>query len=102
MIVWEMLHPRMTVEHLGHIIYWLDDFNPKSATEQLNDGYQFGGWQPFKGFKLREDNALLYPGDPPTIPLAQAQLRDELVVFYDHSWVAVIQPDRSFEVCRMD
>lgn len=102
MIEWEFLHPKMTLEHLGYIPDWLSEANPKSAREQLNDGYAFGGWRPFRGFKLRHDNALLYPGDPPTIPLAQAKLRDELIVFYSHSWVAVIQPDRSFEVCRMD
>lgn len=56
----------------------------------------------FKGFTLADDNSLVYPGDPPVQPLAQAKLRHELVVFYPHSWVAVIQPDRSFEVCRMD
>lgn len=101
-VKWKMLHPEMTIEHLGYIPYWLDEANPKSAREQLNDGYQCGGWRPFPGFKLRDDNSLVYPNDPPTIPLAQGRLRDELIVFYPHSWVAVIQPDRSFEVCRMD
>lgn len=102
MIEWIMLHPKMTLEHLGYIPYWLDEANPKSAREQLNDGYHFGGWRPFPGFKLMDDNSLTYPGDPPMRPLARAKLRDELVVFYPHSWVGVIQPDRSFEVCRMD
>lgn len=102
MIDFELLHPRMTKAALGYIPYWLSVDNPKSAREQLDEGYTFGGWQPFEGFKLAPDNSLHYPGDPPTVPLAQAKLRDELVVFYPHSWVAVIQPDRSFEVCRMD
>lgn len=102
MIKFELLHPRMTQAHLGFIPQWLSVDNPKSAREQLNDGYAFGGWDPFKGFTLNDDNSLSYPGDPPQKPLAQAKLRDELVVFYPSSWVAVIQPDRSFEVCRMD
>lgn len=102
MLQWEFLHPKMTMEHLGYIPYWLYDENPKSAREQLDAGYQFGGWQPMQGFKLTDDNCLTYPKDPPLRPLAQAQLRDELIVFYDHAWVAVIQADRSFEVCRMD
>jgi len=42
------------------------------------------------------------PGDPPFKPLAQAKLRDELIVLYEADFVAVIQPDRSFEVARMD
>lgn len=99
---WKMLHPRMTMDHLGYIPGWLDDANPKSAREQLGDGYRFGGWRPFKGHVLLADNSLKFPGDPKMQPLAQAELRDELIVFYPHSWVGVIQKDRSFEVCRMD
>ncbi len=102
MIKFELLHPRMTQAHLGFIPQWLSEGNPKSAAQQLHDGYAFGGWDPFQGFTLNKDNSLSYPGDPPQRPLAQAKLRDELIVFYPSSWVAVIQPDRSFEVCRMD
>lgn len=34
--------------------------------------------------------------------LARCQGGDETLVFYQHSWVAIIQQDWSFEVCRMD
>jgi hypothetical protein len=107
MIKWEMLqHPHMTtaqiVWQLGYLPHFLSKDDLRSAREQLNANYKFGGWQPFSGFKLMDDNSLEYTGDPPTIPIAQAKLRDELIVLYPHSWVAVIQPDRSFEVCRMD
>jgi hypothetical protein len=101
-VPWRMLHPRMTMEHLGFIPGWLHEDDPRDARAQLDAGYIFGGWDPFPGFTLAEDNSLHYPGDPPTVPLAAALLRDELIVFYEHAWVAVIQPDRSFEVCRMD
>lgn len=102
MLKWQMLHPQMTMAHLGLIPLWLLDVDKRPAREQLNEGYKWGGWQPFEGFALGEDNSLSYPGDPPLQPLAQARLRDELIVFYRHAWVAVIQKDRSFEVCRMD
>lgn len=99
---WELLHPEMTLDQLGNIPFFLYD-NAASAREQLDLGYRFaGGWRPFHGHTLHADNSLSYPGDPPLMPLAQARLRDELIVFYDHSWVAIIQPDRSFEVARMD
>jgi len=101
-VEWKLLHPRMTMEHLGFIPAWLRDDNPKSAKQQLHEGYPFGGFQPFQGFRLLENNALVYPGDPPQQPLAEASLRDELIVFYPSSWVAVIQKDRSFEVARFD
>lgn len=99
---WKFLDRRMTMAHLGYIPYWLSESNPKSAAKQIDEGYAFGGWSPFKGFTLEADNSLSYPGDPDMPPLAEARLRDELIVFYPHSWVAVIQPDRSFEVARID
>lgn len=102
MMTWRLLNPRITPEHLGLIPHFLFEDDQRPAKEQFNERYVFGGWSPFLGFKLRSDNSLKYPGDPAMMPLAQTKLRDELVVFYDHAWVAIIQPDRSFEVCRMD
>lgn len=103
MINFELLHPRMTYEMLGMLPEFLSEHNPAPAKEQLDHNYKHGGgWKPFNGFKLCNNNSLIYPGDPPLKPLAQAKLHNELVVFYDCSWVAIIQLDRSFEVCRMD
>lgn len=102
MIQFELLHPKMTHQHLGLLPEFLYESDPRPAKEQFNERYVYGGWDSFKGFELTPSNALVYPGDPPQIPLAQAKLRDELIVFYNHDWVAIIQPDRSFEVCRMD
>lgn len=88
---------------IGFVSLMLNEHNPKSAAEQLNDGYQHGGgWTPFKGFTLDDQNNLKYPGDPKMKPWAFAKLRDELICVYESAWFAVIQPDRSFEVCRMD
>jgi len=103
MIKVKFLHPRANWEHLGFIPDMLSENNPKSATQQLNDGYQHGGgWTPFNGHALLPDNSIKYPGDPPHKPIAEMRLRDELILIYEHSWVAVIQPDRSYEICRMD
>lgn len=101
--VWLLLHPEITAEMLGDIPLWLSSDDPRPAKEQIDTAYRHGGgWDPFPGFRLLDDNSLKYPGDPPTMPLAQTKLRDELIVFYDFSWLAIIQPDRSFEVCRVD
>lgn len=99
----KFLHPRANWDHVGIIPDMLNEHNPKPAKKQLHEGYpQGGGWSPFKGFTLREDNSLTYPGDPPQKPIAEMRLREELILIYEHAWVAIIQPDRSFEVCRMD
>lgn len=97
-----MLHPNMTMDHLGFIPEFLSVDNPEPARVQINNTY-ISGWIEFRGFKMDpETHVLTYPEDPPLIPLAQARLRDELIVFYDCSWVAVIQPDGSFETARID
>lgn len=101
---WIALDSRVRTEYLGLIPEMLSESDPRPAREQLNTGYSHGGgWHPFNGFKLNTTTLeLYYPGDPPTQPLAYANLRDERIVVYEHSWVAIIQKDNSFEVCRMD
>jgi hypothetical protein len=97
-------HPKCTMDHLGLIPSMLNGEDSRPAREQLDKAYAFGGWQPLKGFKLKPDDSLSYPGDPDQHPIAEFQLpgHDERVLMYNHAWVAIIQPDRSFEVCRMD
>ena len=94
----------MTPEALGFVPSFLSEDDKRGAKAQFDANYQFGGWQPFGAdkFRLTEDNHLCYPGDPPQVPRAMTTLRDELVVFYDHAIVAIIQPDRTFEVARLD
>lgn len=88
---------------LGYLPYWLSEADPRPARDQLNEHYQHGGgWNPFTGHTLRNDNSIKYPGDPVLPPRCTARLREETICVYDHAWVAIIQPDRSFEVCRMD
>lgn len=97
------LHPRANSSHVGDIPLWLSEADPRRASEQLNGWYGHGGgWNPFRGFELREDNSIKYPGDPAHPPIAEMRLRDELILVYESAWVAVIQKDRSFEICRMD
>lgn len=99
------LHPNCTMDHLGAIPYWLVDHGQLTLTEQLHRSYGHGGgWQPFHGFTLADDNSLHFPGDPPQQPIAMIEVKghEEVVFMYEHSWVAVIWPDRRFEVCRMD
>ena len=101
MLIWQLLHPQMTVEHLGSIPSFVTDADARPAKEQFDERY-ISGWEPIDGFTLSDENVLQYPGDPSFVPRALVRLRDELIVFYDHAFVAIIQPDRSFEVCRMD
>ena len=54
------------------------------------------------GWYLGADDVLHFPGDRPYRPIAEMRMRDERILFFEGSFVAVIQSDRSFEVCWMD
>jgi hypothetical protein len=99
---WLLLHPKATYDMLGYLPDFLREGDPRSAKEQLNTNYPFGGFQPFKGFKMDTDGNLLYPGDPSVPAIAETYLRDEVVRMYQYAWVAIIQKDGSFEVARID
>ena len=103
---WVVFDLRVGPEHLGLLPDMLDENDPRCARDQLDANYQHGGgWYPMKGFKLdanKLDLGLRYPGDPPMMPMAATKLRDETIVLFECEWVAIIQRDGSFEVCRMD
>lgn len=91
------------IEMLGYIPQFLSEKDPRPAREQFDEAYKHGGgWQPFSGFTMLKNGDMQYPGDPPTRMIAIGALRDESIRVYEHAWVAIVQPDGSYEVCRMD
>jgi hypothetical protein len=102
-IQFELLHPRMTEEDLGFLPAMLSVDDKRPARQQFDQHYQHGGgWRAMPGFILTDNNGLKYPGDPIMHPVAQTKLRDEKILIYPYAWVVIVQPDRSFEACRMD
>lgn len=103
MMRFKLLHPLINHGHLGWIPTFLDADDPRSAKEQLDSNYQHGGgWHPMRGFAMGDGHVIAYPGDPPLHPIAEAKLRDELILIYRHAWVAIVQKDGTHEVARMD
>jgi hypothetical protein len=99
-----LLSRDVTLEDLGRIHGMLDLTNPAPARDQFNANYQHGGgWRPFDDkFTLGDDDSLGYPDDEPLHPLAEIRLRAERIIIYESNFVAIVRPDGSFEVCRMD
>jgi hypothetical protein len=105
MIPFIALDPKVIPDHLGLIPFFLSFDDPAPAREQFNANYAHGGgWYPMPGWTLKEDLALIYDEDedPPLKPIAAAHFNQELILIYPNAWVAIIQPDGSFEVSRMD
>jgi hypothetical protein len=89
-------------EDWGFIPGFLDLDDPRTAKEQF-DAHYVSGWSPFEGFTFDLDTGVLkYPGDPPMKALSAMIFRDELILLFDSGWVMVVQPDKSWEICRMD
>lgn len=99
---WTMIHPRANPDMLGYVPAFLSDADPRPAREQFHERYEFGGWRPNRGFTLGAGDTLLYPEDPPLVPIAQRRLRDERIVMYPSAILAVFQSDGSFEAARLD
>lgn len=104
MIHFTLLHPRMTQAHLGLLPSFLSLSDPRPTREQIDTNYAHGGgWFPMRGFKYNPaKRTLKYPGDPILKPLAEAKLREEIILFYENAILPAVQPDGSFEVSRVD
>lgn len=92
-------------EMLGTIPDMLCPSIPVSAVEQIDAAYRDigGGWRDTPGLQLNiEAGTLTYPDDPPRQLIAQGKLRDERILFFDGAWIAVVQPDESYRVARID
>lgn len=102
-MIWTAKHPQFDPKMLGFIPCFLREDDPRPAREQIDANYQHGGgWDPQPKFTLLPDGRLSYPDDPPLALLAETRLRDEIIRFYDCSYLAIVQPDGSFEACRLD
>jgi hypothetical protein len=98
---WIVRDYHTTLDMLGYIPSFLDLKDPRSARDQIAHNY-IAGWSPFEGFKMLKNLDLAYPGDPITHWLAKANFRKEKLVFYEHSWFAIIQPSGEWEIARLD
>ena len=96
-----LLEPGVTLQTLGALPDMLDANDPAPAREQLGRRYQHG-FRGRSGWYLDADDVLHFPGDRPYRPIAELRMRDERILVFECSFVAVIQSDRSFEVARID
>ena len=101
-MIWTAKHPKADLDMLGYLPSMLNEADPRSAREQIDANYNHGGgWQPFKGHTMLA-NGLAYPDDPVMPLLFETKLRDEIIRFYDCAWLAIVQPDGSYEIARVD
>lgn len=88
----------------GMLPVFFDPMDDRPAYEQLLLNYPFGA--DMDGFTLIGTDPstwmLLYPGDPPLRVVSWAKLRDESLVLFEYECLAIIQPDGTFKVHRVD
>jgi hypothetical protein len=104
MINFTLLHPQMKFEYLGLLPEFFSEADPRPAREQIHEAYAHGGgWSPRGSWSYSPLNDVIeYLGDRPLQPIAKATLHGEKIFLYESAWVAIVQPDGSFEVSRCD
>ena len=107
-MIWFATNLSFNPDMLGYIPSFFNEDDPRSASEQINHNY-IGGWRPQKGFTMDPTTKVLQYGDPkeedadpPLEVLAVSYLRNEIIALYRYSYLAIIQEDGTFEVCRLD
>jgi hypothetical protein len=98
---------------LGLLPQFFSEIDMRPAREQINTAYAHGGgWHPFnsciggqvKGnFTFNKKTlTLTYPGDPPMRAIAQAQIRDDIILVFEHAWVMIWNANGDWELARID
>jgi hypothetical protein len=93
---------------VGYLPGYFSPHDPRPARDQLHENYAHGGGvRPFAGFTLHNwespENAYLnYPGDPAMREVSRATLRDETIIVFQASWVAIVQPSGEHIITRCD
>lgn len=103
---WITKHPKV----LGYMPYIVSDFDLRPFKVQINERYAHGGgWAPYgEGewaltLNKGEPALIKYPGDPVYVERARISNRlGETLILFPYSVVALVQPDMTFEVARMD
>lgn len=103
--VWVAHHRRADI-YLGLIPSLISNAFPGKVKDQINENYAHGGGYSAFGHSQWVFDPLTmtlsFPGDPVFTPKASALIGDERVIVYEAGVVAILQPDGSFEVTRMD
>lgn len=110
-MIWTSLDSRVSIsDAIGMLPDFLSDSDPRGACAQFATNY-CGGWHDMTvgagGFTAIDNFRFLhYPGDPALPALAETTLHvdnePERIIVYDSAYVAVVQPDGSFRVSRLD
>lgn len=94
-----------TIEHVGMIPTFLNILDSRKAVDQINEHYAHGGgWRPLSGYKMDfKTFSLTFAGDARKLPIAIIPLNDELVLIYEHGYVAIVHAvTKAVDVARLD
>lgn len=88
-MIWWLLEGHEPDE-IGFLPSFLDEADPRPAREQFDANYPYGGYWRKVG-EIDKAGVMHYPGDPDLRPIGGTRLRDEVVLVYPASFVAIIQ-----------
>lgn len=103
---WGLVHPHANCDMVGYIPSFIDNSSDVPLIEQINAEY-ISGWhksdQPWKR-DLKSNTMWACDEDQPFRMIARYHHKPtgEYLEFYESSFTAVVKPDGTFEVARLD
>ena len=93
-----------TYDGLGFLPGFLSLGDPRPAARQIDERYAHGGgWRPSSTIKYKPGGLIYLSLDDLTLgALAYADLRQERLFFYEHEYLAIVQPSGRAEIARID
>lgn len=95
---------------MGYIPAFLNLDDPRPAKEQIDDNYQHGGgwFETSSKYELidwkKDGKCILHftTYHERNRELSRCKIRDETLIFFEGSWLAIVQPDGKTNMARVD
>ena len=104
--VTHFIEPAQAAYWMHNVPWWLIYAREGEKAAKIFDrNYMFGGWKPIVNERTtldKETGVYKYPGDPAQRPLFKIEFNGEVIFGYRSEMWAIVQPDGSFEIARMD
>jgi len=78
------------------------DYPDMNLKDKLTKHYGFGELTELKGGTITPEGAFQFPQDPDQYPLISIVRKEEQFLLYEHAIVAILQPDGSSFITRID
>lgn len=98
------MRPGYRPEDIGFVPYFFEAGDERHPAEQIAERYAHGGgWTPQEGFTIEEDGLRYKDGAKDRLLFSfMVHGHPQTLHLYECAWLAIVEPDGSFAVSRVD